>query len=255
MIFLLLMMLTCLFVFGQDKYVPATLDDAIAFLEKDCPDSIKQRIKHVSPDSIIYVVYPYLGSYKRVAEWTMAGDSSQTIKKFFFSQNIRFPFNQQCAVWFAFGQTLRGVQNASERTLNYYQQLERKWAQEDSVRFTTDSLRGHYIPTDLRDCIVQIDKMLSDSVKEEIRRTKPGDFFGESHLNFGMYLRNSWQLWMGSRLTKYFNEIGIEHPDTMSGAILAAYYQSLTVKDFNVDDYKKRLAEKYGKYKKRKEAT
>ncbi len=240
---------------GQGKYVPQTLSDAIAFLKKDCPDSIKQRIKRISSDSIIYSVYPYVGSYKVVAEWTMAGDSNQGIKKFFSSREICYPFNQQRAVWVAFQQTLLGVRNATERTLNYYQQLERTWAKEDRVRYTTDSLRGYYIPTDLRDCIAQIDKMLPDSVKEQIRRTKPDAFFGESHLNLGMFLRNSWQLWMGSRLTKYFNDMGIENADTMSGVILAAYYQSLTVKDFSVADYEKKLAEKYEKYKRRRTTT
>ena len=249
------MTLTGLHSYGQNKYVPVTLDDAITFLKKDCPDSIKQTIKLVSRDSIIYVVYPYVGSYKTIAEWTMTGDSTKGIKKYFSSHDIRYPFNQQCAVWFAFQQVLLGVQNATERTISHYQQLERQWAKEGAVRYTTDSLRGHYIPTDLRGCIVQIDKMLPDSVKEQIRRTKPEEFFGESHLNFGMYLRNSWQLWMGSRLTKYFNDMGIENADTMSGAILAAYYQYLTVKDFNVGDYEKRLAEKYVKYKRRRATT
>jgi hypothetical protein len=49
--------------------------------------------------------------------------------------------------------------------------------------------------------------------------------------------------------------MGIDHPDTMSGVILAAYYQSFTVKDFNVGAYEKKLAEKYGKYKSRKATT
>ncbi len=234
---------------GQNKYVPVTLNDAIAYLKRECPDSIKQKIQQVSADSIIYIVYPYIGSYTTVAEWTMGGDSSQGIKQFLSSHNIRYPFNQQCAVWFAFQQTLLGVQNPTEQTLSFYQKMERKWAKEDRVRYTTDSLRGYYIPIDISDCIAQIEKMLPDTVNEQIRRTKTEDFLAESHHNFGMYLRNTWQLWMGSRLTNYFNELGIDHPDTMSGAILAAYYKFLTVEDFNVSDYEKKIAEKYGKYK------
>ena len=253
LILLLLMTFTVFNSNGQVKYVPATLNDAILFLLKDFPDSLKERIKHTKADSLLYVVYPYYGSYKIVSDWIIKGDTTKGIKKFLSERKINRPFNQQAVIFMALQKALLTKEkDAGKQAILFYQQLERKWNQEDGVRFTTDSLRGFYIPVDLQDCIVQIDKMLADSVKEQIRSTKPENFFGESHLNFGMYLRNSWQLWMGSRLTKYFNEIGIDHPDTMSGAILAAYYQSLTAKDFNVGDYEKRLTEKYGKYKRRR---
>jgi hypothetical protein len=44
------------------------------------------------------------------------------------------------------------------------------------------------------------------------------------HLGFGMWIRNNWGLWGGSRLQKYFLTRDIKHPDSMSALILEYYY-------------------------------
>jgi len=45
-----------------------------------------------------------------------------------------------------------------------------------------------------------------------------------------------WQLWGGSRLSKFFNDRGIYHPDDMSGIILDSYHRYLTGKDIKLDE-------------------
>lgn len=46
-------------------------------------------------------------------------------------------------------------------------------------------------------------------------------------MGLGMWMRNNWRLWAGSRLQKYFLVRGIRHPDDMSGVILEYYYDWL----------------------------
>jgi hypothetical protein len=43
----------------------------------------------------------------------------------------------------------------------------------------------------------------------------------------GLTIRNCWGLWGHSRLAKYFNELGIDHPDDMSGIILTSLWREL----------------------------
>ncbi len=50
------------------------------------------------------------------------------------------------------------------------------------------------------------------------------DFLSRTHFALGMWIRNNWGLWAGSRLATYFDEQGIHHPDDMSGVILRCYY-------------------------------
>jgi hypothetical protein len=49
----------------------------------------------------------------------------------------------------------------------------------------------------------------------------------EYHFGLGMWMRNNWGLWSGSRLAKWFAAKGVHHPDDMSGIILGAYWAHL----------------------------
>jgi hypothetical protein len=50
------------------------------------------------------------------------------------------------------------------------------------------------------------------------------------HLSLGMWMRNNWGLWGGSRLYKYFQGKGLRDPEDMSSIVLFYYYDWLTGK-------------------------
>ena len=103
-------------------------------------------------------------------------------------------------------------------------------------RFSLDSIQGVYIPKDIDDCIKQINKLLNDSTKLGVTRMTENEFSSSTHFGLGLWMRNNWQLWGGSRLSKYFNELGIFHPDDMSGIIIDSYYRHLNKKDIKLDE-------------------
>ena len=92
-----------------------------------------------------------------------------------------------------------------------------------------------YIPKDLDDCFVELKKIFS---KEELEKIKGGaeDQMIRYHHGLGMWLRNNWGLWKGSRLSKWFNEKGIRHPDDMSGIILDSFWRHLHNKPIKLDE-------------------
>ena len=92
-----------------------------------------------------------------------------------------------------------------------------------------------YVPINLDDCLRQLDTILVDSVKIHIKSLTEDQFSGKYHHGLGTWMRNNWGLWKGSRLSKYFNEKGIFHPDDMSGIILDSYHRSLTGREINLD--------------------
>ena len=108
----------------------------------------------------------------------------------------------------------------------------------ENEKFLKDTINGVYIPKDMEDCFNQIDSFWSDSVKNEIKKMSYGDFVTESHFGVGMWMRNHWGLWRGSRLSKYFNERGYSHPDDMSNEILSLYYKRLTGENIDLDKWK-----------------
>jgi hypothetical protein len=99
-----------------------------------------------------------------------------------------------------------------------------------------DSIDGVYIPTDLKDCFKQIDSFWADSIKSKVRKTTKNEFTANAHFGLGIWMRNNWRLWGGSRLSKYFNDLGVLHPDDMSGIILTSYHRYLMGQDIMLEE-------------------
>ncbi|UOQ53845.1 DUF6794 domain-containing protein [Hymenobacter cellulosivorans] len=95
---------------------------------------------------------------------------------------------------------------------------------------TADSISGIYIPKNLPDAFRQLDQLLTDTVKQQLRHPDPEYGLSRFHFGLGLWMRNSWQLWGGSRLQQYFEAKGVTHPDDMSGILLDTYSQYLNGK-------------------------
>jgi hypothetical protein len=94
-----------------------------------------------------------------------------------------------------------------------------------------------YIPTDLDDALNYLDCKWSDSDKEGFKNKPEDDAVVELHFGTGMGIRNSWGLWKGdSGISKYFRDLGINHPDDMSGIILTSFHRHLNGSDIKLDE-------------------
>ncbi len=97
-----------------------------------------------------------------------------------------------------------------------------------------NSQKEAYIPKDLDECFVQLEKLLKPEDIEKMRGGTENDMI-RYHMSLGMWMRNNWGLWGGSRLAKWFNTQGIEHPDDMSGIILDSFWRHLNNKPIKLD--------------------
>lgn len=100
----------------------------------------------------------------------------------------------------------------------------------------TDSIDGVYIPINLEDCFKQINGFWNDSTKAKVKNWSEDEFVSNAHFGFGMWMRNNWHLWGGSRLSKYFNDLGVFHPDDMSSIILTSYHRYLIGEDIKLQE-------------------
>ncbi len=90
-------------------------------------------------------------------------------------------------------------------------------------------------PKNINDCIELINMQLNDSLKSVIKSWPEDEFVANVHMGYGLNLRNRWGLWGDSRLSKYFNDLGIFHPDDMLGIILTSYYRHLIQRELQLD--------------------
>lgn len=108
--------------------------------------------------------------------------------------------------------------------------------------------REIYIPKDLNDCFTQFKKILNKAIIEKMKKDPESNMINY-HFNLGMWMRNNWGLWKGSRLAKWFNTKGITHPDDMSGIILASYWRHLNNKPIMFDKQVKKYQDYWEKKK------
>jgi len=73
-------------------------------------------------------------------------------------------------------------------------------------------------------------KMLPPDLLNDFKNTPLDDMNVKYHLSLGMWLRNNWGLWKGSRLADYFEQKGFKHPDDMSHTILVSFWWHLNPK-------------------------
>ena len=92
------------------------------------------------------------------------------------------------------------------------------------------------IPTDIDDCLVQLDALFDDETKETIKSEVEDYFVTDAHFGVGMWIRNNWMLWSkSSRLVAYFNEFGVEEADDMSALICQCYHRYVNERDLDFE--------------------
>jgi hypothetical protein len=91
-------------------------------------------------------------------------------------------------------------------------------------RFNLDSIDHVYIPPNLLACFLELDKKLTPENVSKLNALKSAGEMINYHFGLGMWMRNNWGLWSGSRLSAYMKQRGFSDPDSMSGAILRYYY-------------------------------
>ena len=87
------------------------------------------------------------------------------------------------------------------------------------------SVTGFYIPSDLDDALVELDRILGRRGRNEVLWAETEDEMAVFHFGVGQWMRNNWGLWGNSRLANYFTALGVHHPDDMSGIILDSYWR------------------------------
>ncbi len=99
---------------------------------------------------------------------------------------------------------------------------------------TASSSTAAYIPFDLNDALRELDQIMGEKGRSEVLNAKEDDMI-LYHFGVGQWMRNEWGLWRGSRLSRYFNQLGIRHADDMSGIILTSYWRKLHEKPIDLE--------------------
>lgn len=234
--FLLLLSVLC---FGQNDslsekrfYVPKNIEDCNKQLDKYVVDKVKIELKQTNEDYLRRVYSFYI-----IYEWF--DNDSTRLAKYFKQFSITDSEDREFLVLLSFHRHLNNkpfdVKAESRKIIYIKDSLSVAREEEHKRNLVADSIDGIFIPTDIFSCFTELNKLLNDSVKANIKKKKNNLELSEYHMGLGRWLRNYWSLWGGSRLQQYFRNKGINHPDNISGLILMAYNKYLNGENVDID--------------------
>ena len=218
---------------AYDFPIPKTIEKCFELLNKTMSDNEIQLIKVLQEDSIYYHKEFQYGTDFFHA-WKIYDGSRLT--KYFNKKGLYGSHEIYNTILVSYHRYLNSKEIKLDEQINKYKLIQEEEKKDYLQKLQNDTINGVYIPKNLEDCFIQLDKLLSDEDKQTIKQLQSKEETIQFHHGLGMWLRNNWGLWGGSRLQQYMLDRKINHPDDMSATILMFYYDWLNGKN---DEWKK----------------
>lgn len=100
-----------------------------------------------------------------------------------------------------------------------------------------------YIPKDLGECFIELNKLTSRESRAKFKGMSEADARVKLHYSLGRWIWHNWGLFEGSRLSVYFNKTKVNHPEDMATFIIIAYHRYLNKKEIKAKEIAQALRE------------
>lgn len=125
--------------------------------------------------------------------------------------------------------------------------FEEKFEKEYQKRIKKERLYGVYIPKDLTDCFIQLNRLIDNKSKQKFKYALEEEVTRKLHFSLGRWMIYNWNFYEGSRLSHYLNGLGLSHPEDMAHFIMVTYHRNLNKKELNVKELLTSFREKQEK--------
>ena len=217
-------------------YIPKDIDDCFTELSQPEYSEIKSTLLKISEDKI---ESKFEGTADFWLNWHFQDASRLT--KYFNNLGIWYEKNMQAIILHSYYRKLHNIPIRFNEKLAEYVNIETKENEEYQKKFQLDSINGVYIPKNIKECFLELDKLLSNKEINQIKALKSSSQTGIYHLSIGGWIRNNWGLWGGSRLQTYLHERLKTEPDGMSAKVLELYWEWLNGINKNWEQFDKNI--------------
>lgn len=239
LIFTLTILFLQLHVYGQkkDAYetpIPKNIEQCFTTLDKTMPDNEIELIRTLNEDSI-YCHDEFKSGTDFFHAWKLYDGSRLT--KYFNKMGLVGSHEIYETILISYHRHLNNKQIDLNGQIKKYQAIQKADYEYYQQRLQMDSINGVYIPKDIYECMTELDRLMdekskADFAKEEEKKAvslayRPGP---------GLWIRNNWGLWGGSRLQKYFFDKGAKDPEGISWIILICYHRHVNGKPLDFDE-------------------
>jgi hypothetical protein len=129
---------------------------------------------------------------------------------------------------------------------------QRSEAEKYAWRLRQEVLYGTYIPKDVNEVILELNKKIDPQSKAKFANVTEDEAASKLFFSLGRWMTHNWSLYEGSRLSKYMKDMGIHHPDDMVQFFIIVYHRSLTKKPLEVKALVAKFVEKEAEEKKKR---
>lgn len=113
-------------------------------------------------------------------------------------------------------------------------------------------LYGVYIPRDIEDALVRLDKLTDETAREPLKKIHEDTMAKKLFFGLGRWMEYNWNFEEGSRFSHYLKNKGLVYTEDMTRFMLITYHRHIMGKSLKSDQLIKRIIEE--RKKKQKEA-
>ena len=113
---------------------------------------------------------------------------------------------------------------------------EKEFEKQYQERIKKDRLNNVYIPKNLDDAMLQLDKIISAESQAKIKAIPEDSVCQALHNRFGQWMILNWGFYGGSRLSHYLRSAGVSYPDDMADFLMLAYHRKLNGKSIEIKE-------------------
>jgi hypothetical protein len=108
------------------------------------------------------------------------------------------------------------------------------WQKEDDEPIQKEYLFDVYIPEDMGDAFLQLNKLIDASSKAKFKAAPEEEAVHKLHFSLGRWIIYNWQFYEGSRLSHSLKQLNIHHPDDMARVLIRSYHRYLNKRPLDV---------------------
>lgn len=101
-------------------------------------------------------------------------------------------------------------------------------------RIRQEYLYGVYIPKDLTDAFIQLNKLIDEPSKQKFKAIDEEEATRRLFFSLGRWISHNWGFYGGSRLSHFLKGLGLTHPDDMASFVIITYHRNLNRKPLDV---------------------
>lgn len=103
-------------------------------------------------------------------------------------------------------------------------------------RITKEYLNGQYIPRDLTDAFLELNKLIDADSKASFKSVPEEEAAHKLYFSLGRWITENWGFYGGSRLSHFIKGLGITFPEDMAQFIIVSYHRNLNRKELKVKE-------------------